>query len=115
MMEPLFIDAGDVLLIATRGDFLGQCFRQQRVEPAAYGIAAQDSEQLLHSRVPGFHNAVQIHGQHAHIEGLHDVFAEVLEAHDLQSFLLERGIELCVVESDGNVTGDGFYQLDVVA
>src|SRR2546430_15663014 len=31
MMEPLFIDAGDVLLIATRGDFLGQRSEERRV------------------------------------------------------------------------------------
>ena len=89
MLESLFIDAGDVFLVATRGDFLGQFLGEQRTEPAAYSVAAQDSEELLHARVPGFHDAIQIDGQDADVQGLDDVFAEILEPCDFQSLLLK--------------------------
>src|SRR5205823_9154889 len=78
-------------------------------------VAAQDSEQLLHARVPGFDDALQIHREHAHVQGFHDVFAEILKASNFQRFLFKRAVKLGVIERNGNITCDGFHQLDIVA
>src|SRR6202158_1024047 len=94
VMEPLLIDAGDLLFIAPRGDFRGKLFRQERAQLAAHGGLPLHAEQLLHARVPGLNHAAEIDGQNPDVQGFDDVFTEILEARDLQRFLLKRRIEL---------------------
>src|SRR5216683_1591192 len=115
MMESLLIDAGNLFLVTARGDFARQFLRQQRAELPSNGFLARHSEKLFHARVPGFDDALQINGKHADVQGFNDIFAEVLEPRDFEGFLFERAVELRVVESDGDVAGDGLNQLDVIA
>src|SRR5713101_5766870 len=115
MLESLFIDAGNLLLVTARGDFAREFFRQERAELAPNRFLAGHSEKLLHARVPGFDDALQINGEHAYVQGLHDVFAEVLEAGDFESFLFEGAIELRIVEGHSDVTGNGLNQFHVIA
>src|SRR6266849_6094923 len=114
-MEALLVDAGDLLFIAPRGDFLGKFFRQERAQLAAHGVLALYAEELLHARVPGLDHAAKIDGQHADVQRFDDVFAEILEPRNLQSLLFERRIELGVVQGHSDVAGDGVHQLDVIA
>src|SRR6266567_895177 len=109
MLESLFIDAGNLFLVSPRGDFARQFFRQQRTELASDGFLARHAKKLLHARVPGFHQAFQINRQHPDVEGFHDILAEVLETSDLQGFLFERTVKLCVVEGHGKITGNGMF------
>ncbi len=53
--------------------------------------------------------------ENAYVERLDNIFAEIFQALDLDSFLLERVIELGVIERDGDVARDGKEQLDVFA
>jgi len=48
----------------------------------------------------------EIDGQHTHVERFDDVFPRSLSALNLGRFLLERGVELGIIESDGQRTGD---------
>src|SRR5260370_40488418 len=115
MMQSLLIDAGDLFLVTTRGDFLRQFPGQKRTELPPNGLLARHPKQLLHARVPGFDDALQIHGKHTNVEGFHDVFAEILEASDFQRFLFQRAVKLGVVERDSDVASDGYNQFDIVA
>src|SRR6266576_4009012 len=115
MMESLFIDSGNLFLVTAGGDFARQLFRQQRAELPSNGFLARHSEKLLHARVPGFDDAFEVNREHPHIQGFNDIFAEVLEAGDFESLLFERAVELRIVESDGDVTGNGLDQFDVIA
>src|SRR5580704_1103442 len=114
MMQTLFVDAGDLLGVAACSNFLCKRFRKQRAKLASNGLLAGNAEELFHARVPGFDDAFQINGEDADIQGFHDIFAEVFEACDLESFLFERGVELSVIKSHGDVACDRFHQLDVI-
>src|SRR5258708_1472493 len=114
-MEALLVDAGDLLFVAPRGDFRGKLFREERAQLVADGVLALHAEELLHACVPGRDHPADIDGYHANVQGFDDVFTEILEARDLQGFLLQGRIELGVVQGYGDVAGDGLHQLDVVA
>src|SRR5271155_270941 len=114
MVQALFVNAGDLLRVAARGNLRGKLFRKKGAKLASNGLLAGDAEELLHARVPGFDDAFQIHGKNADIQGFDDVFAEVFEPRDLEGLLLERGIELGVIEGHRNVACNRFYQLNVI-
>ena len=115
MQQAEFINSRHLLLIHTRGNFLHQILRKNFAQRAADRIAAFHANQLLHAGIPGFDAAFQVHGQHADIQGFHDIFAEVFQARDFHSFLFQRRIQLRVVQRDGHVAGDGLHQLHVFA
>src|SRR5213083_3090732 len=94
MLQSLLIDAGNLFLVAPRRDFAREFLRQQRVELPSNGLLTRHSEKLLHAGVPGFHDALEVHGEDTDIQGLNDIFAEVLEAHDFEGLLLERTVQL---------------------
>src|SRR5256885_4755439 len=79
------------------------------------GILPLDAEKLLHARVPGFHQAAKIDGQHAYVERLNDVLAEILKPRNLQRLLLKRAVKLRVIERHREVAGNGLHQFDVIA
>src|SRR5580700_6574805 len=114
MMETLFVNAGNLLRVPSCGYLLCKLLGEQGAKLASNGFLTGYAEQLLHARVPGFDDALQIHGEDANIQGFHDVFAEVFEACNLESFLFERSVELSVIKSHGDVACDGFHQLDVI-
>ena len=60
-----------------------------------------DFEQPHELRIPGFDAVLQIHSQHADVQRLDDIFAEILEALDLRGFLLERVVEPGIFDRDG--------------
>ena len=115
VFQAVFVNSGDLLLVAARGNFLNEFRRKQFAQRAAHGVVASHAKQLLHAGVPGFDGAFQVDGQHADVQRFHDVFAEVLEASDFEGFLLERAVKLGIVECDGNVARDGLHQFNVVA
>src|ERR1700676_407420 len=115
MLQALLVDAGDLFLLAARVHLGGKFFGKQGAQLPAHRILARHPEKLLHARVPGFHDAFEIHREDADVERLHDVFAEILEPGNLQRFLFERGIELRIVERYRDIAGDGFNEFDVVA
>ena len=115
MLQSLFIDAGDLFLVTTRGNFVRQFRGQKRAELAANGFLARHPKQLLHACIPRFDDALQIHGQHTHVQRFHDVFAEILETRDFQRFLFQRAVKLGVVERDSDIASDGYNQFDIVA
>ena len=114
-MQPLLVNAGDLFFVAARGNLGRERFRQQGAKLASNGFLAGYAEELFHARVPGFDDAFQIHGKNANVQRFHDVFAEVLEACDFKGLLLERGVKLGVIECNGNVAGDRFDELNVIA
>src|SRR5258708_25725182 len=73
------------------------------------------SENLFHEGVTGFDDTIQVNGEQAHIQGLDDIFAEVLEAGDFEGLLFKRAVKLRVIEGDSDVTGNRLDQLDVIA
>src|SRR6266852_2220769 len=115
MLEPLLINTGDLFRVATRHDLARQLLGQEGTELPANGLLARHAEKLFHAGVPGLDNTVQIHRQHADVQRFNDVFAEILEAGDLQRFLLEGTVKLRVVQRHGYVAGDRFHQFDVIA
>ena len=60
MLEPLFIDAGDLFLVTPHSDFARQFFGQQRTELAPHGFLARHAKELFHPGVPGFHDAFEV-------------------------------------------------------
>src|SRR5260370_25229117 len=115
VMESLLIDAGNLFLVTTGGNFARQFIRQQGAELASNRFLARHSKELLHAGVPGLHDAVKVNGEHADVQGFNDVFAEILEAGDFECFLFERAVKLRVVQGDGNIAGNRLDQFDVVA
>src|SRR4029077_10485099 len=109
------INTGNLFRVATRHDFAHQLLGQEGAKPSANGLLARHTEKLFHAGVPGFDDAVQVHRQHADVQRFDDVFAEILEAGDLQRFLLEKSVKLRVIQRHGYVTGDRFHQFDVIA
>src|SRR5947209_15370450 len=93
MLQSLLIDAGNLFLVAPRRDFAREFLRQQRVELPSNGLLTRHSEKLLHAGVPGFHDALEVHGEDTDIQGLNDIFAKVLEAYDFE------GLSENIVES----------------
>ena len=51
---------------------------------------------------------VQVHRQHTHADGFHDVFVEILQALVGQRLLLQRGIEPGILNGDSDVTSERF-------
>src|SRR5689334_20858509 len=92
-----------------------QLFGQERTELATNGLLAGHSEKLLHAGVPGLDVSLQVNGEDADIQGLDDVFAEVLKPRNFEGLLFERAVKLGVIESDCNIAANGFDQLDVIA
>src|SRR5579863_2839337 len=114
-MESLFIDAGNLFLVTSSGNFGAERFRKQRAKLLADGVLARNAEELFHPGVPGFHDARKIDGKNTYVQRFHDVFAEVFQASDFQGFLFERTVKLCVIQSDRDVARDGFDEFDVIA
>src|SRR5438445_4663172 len=115
MLEPLLINTGNLFRVATRHDLAHQLLGQEGAEPSANGFLARHAKKLFHAGVPGFDDAVQVHRQYADVQRFNDVFAEILEAGDLQRFLLEGTVKLRVVQRHRHVAGDRFHQFDVIA
>ena len=110
-----FVEAGDALIAGARRNFRHQIGRKHVLELAADGFVARHADQPLKLRIPGFHRAAEIHGQHADVQRFDDIFREILEPLDLRRFLFQGGVELGIVERDGQIAGDGEQQLDVLA
>src|ERR1700722_5585241 len=100
------VDAGDVLVPRMSRDFNCQVARQHLAQLSTQNIGAGYLEQILKLRIPRLDAVVEIHGKDADLEGLNDIFAEVLEPLDLQSFLFERLIKLPILDGDGYVSCD---------
>ena len=71
----------------------------------ADGFGAAEGVHGLHLRVPAFDASVEIEGQNAHIDGLDDVFVELLEALEFVDLFLETGVEDGVLEGNADVAG----------
>ena len=110
-----FVEAGDALVAGARRNFRHQVGRKHVFQLAAHGFMARHADQPLELRVPGFHRAVEIDRQHAHIERFDDIFREVLEPLDLHGFLFQRVIELRIIERDGQIPRDGEQKFHVFA
>ena len=54
---------------------------------------------------------VEIDGEDANVDGLDDVFVELLQPLVLGDLLLERGVETRILNGDANVAGERFEQL----
>src|SRR4029077_1402128 len=115
MLQPLLVDAGDLLGIAAAGNFLDEFDWQKAGERLANRVVARNLEELFHAAVPGFNRSVEIDGQNANVERFHDVFSEVFQARDFEGLLFEGGVQLRIVERNGQVSGDGLHQFDIVA
>src|SRR5258707_1064331 len=115
MLQPLLIDAGNLFGVAAAGNLLNQLHWQKSGKRLANRVVSRNLEELFHAAVPGLDRAVEINGQNADVERFHDVFAEVLQARDFEGFLFQRGVQLRVIQRDGQVSGDGLHQFDVVA
>src|SRR5438445_10954310 len=77
VVESLFIDAGNLFLVAARGNFASQFLRQQRAELASDSFLARHSKKLLHAGVPGFDDALDGNREYANVQRLNYVFAEI--------------------------------------
>ena len=104
-----------MLVFGAKFDFRDEIGGQKIGKFASNCGGARNSEQIFQLRIPRFHHAVMCHCENAHVQRFHNVFAEVFEALDLNRFLLERAIQLRVIESDGDVTGDRKKKLNVFA
>ena len=78
-------------------------------------LPARQGVHDFHLRVPGFDAVRQVHRHHAHVDRLHDVFVEVLQAFVLGDLLFERGVQTRILDGDADVAGQGFQQFNVFA
>ena len=104
-----------MLARCTGSNLLRQLAGKDLIELTAERPKPRNLKQVLELRVPGLDAVFEVLGQDADPERLDDVFAEVLEALDLNGFLLERLVEARVFDGDGDVAGDGGEQLKVIA
>ena len=81
----------------------------------AESLAAAEGVHGLHLRVPAFDAIVEIDGEDADVDGFDDVLVELLEALELDDLFFEARVEAGVLQSDADVAGQGFEQLDVFA
>ena len=81
----------------------------------ADGFAAAERVHGFHLRVPALDAVVEIDGEDAHVDGLDDVLVELLEALEFDDFFFEAGVEAGVLQSDADVAGERFEQLDIFA
>src|ERR1700675_4426846 len=114
-IQPELVDAGDMVSRGARRNFGNQIRGKHFAEFPAKRVAPRNFEQVFELRVPGFDAVFEIHREHADLERFHNVFAEILEALDLHSFLFERLIQARVFNGDGHVAGNGGEQFQVVA
>ncbi len=85
------------------------------MERLAEGFGAAEGVHGLHLRIPAFDAVVEVEGEDADVDGLDDVFVELLEPLELANFVFEAGVEAGVLEGDADVAGEGLEQLDVFA
>ena len=90
-----------------RGKDLPQRLRQHL--PARHGVGD------FHLRIPALDPVLHVERHHAHVDRLHDVLVEVFQALVFCRLLLQRGIELSVLNGNSQVAAQGFQQLDVFA
>src|SRR6267143_2990493 len=107
------VQAGDSFLAGSGRNFSRQIGREHFVELSADGLVTRHSNQTLDLRVPRLNRPVEIDREHTHVERFDDVFREVFQPLNLGRFLLERGVELGIIESDGQITGDCQQKFDV--
>src|SRR5580698_3380770 len=69
----------------------------------------------LHLGVPALDAVVQIDGEDADVDRLNDIFVELFQALELRDLLFEALVELRILDSDADVTGERFEQLHVFA
>jgi hypothetical protein len=103
------------LLVAEAFQRLDELGREDACEFLADGLGAAEGVHGLHLRVPAFDAVVEIEGQDADVDGLDDVFVELLEALELADLFFQAGVEAGVLQGDADVAGQGFEQLDVFA
>src|SRR2546422_2976281 len=115
VVESLFIDAGNLFLVAARGNFASQFLRQQRAELASDSFLARHSKKLLHAGVPGFDDALEVNREYADVQGFNDVFAEILEAGDFDPFLFQPAVKLRPIQGGRKIVGNRFNQFGGVA
>ena len=82
---------------------------------AAQRFGARNSQEVLELRVPGLDAIFEIDCDDPDLQRFDDILAEIFQAFDLHGFLLERVIEASVFDGDGDVSGDGEKQFEVVA
>jgi len=101
------VQAGDAFLAGSGRNFSRQIGREHFVEFSADGLvtaALQSNARSVCSKTqsPPWRSIAST----THVERFDDVFREVFQPLNLDRFCSERSIELGIVESDGQITGD---------
>ena len=113
--EAELVEVMHALVVTESFEHLNELGREDVLERLADGLGAAEGVHGLHLRVPAFDAVVEIEGQDAHVDGLDDVFVELLQALEFADFLFQPGVEAGILEGDADVAGERLEQLDVFA
>src|SRR5665213_507072 len=111
--ETEFVDGAGALFGAQAVEAVEEVGGEDFGERAAQGFGAREGVHDFHLRVPALDAVLEVDGEDADVDGLDDVFVEVLEALEVGDLLLEAAVELGVLDGDADVTGEGFEEFDV--
>ena len=109
------VEVMHALLVAEAFQSLDELRREDGAKRLADGLGAAEGVHGLHLRVPAFDAVVEIEGQDADVDGLDDVFVELLEPLEFADLFFQAGIEAGVLQGDADVAGQRFEQFDVFA
>src|SRR5450631_1118652 len=105
----------DTLLVTEAFESLNELGRENILKPLAEGLAATERIHGLHLRVPAFDTVFEVEGENADVDGLDDVFVELLETFELANLFFEPCVEAGVLQGDANVAGQRLEQFNVLA
>ncbi len=113
--QPELVEIVDAGILPHAVELLDEGRRKNLAQRASDHLPAWLGIHHFHLGVPRLDAILQIDGQHADVNGLDDVFVEILEALVLAHLLFERCVQARVLDRDGNVARESLQQLDVFA
>ena len=89
--------------------------REDSIERLGESLPARQGIHHFHLRVPALDAVLHVERHDAYVDGFDDILVEILEALVLSNFLLQRGIELCVLDRNAKVSTERLQEFDVFA
>ena len=89
--------------------------RENRFQRLRQSLPARHRIHHFHLRIPALDAVFHVERHHSHVDRFDDVLVEVLQPLVLSRLLLQRGIELSILNGDAEIAAQSFKQLHVFA
>ena len=114
-LEAELVQVANACVLPHAIELFDELRRENGFQGLGESLPARDRVHHFHLRVPALNAVLHVERHHAHVDGFDDVFVEVFQALVLRSFLLQRGVELSVLNGDAEIAAEGLEQLHVFA